>query len=102
VRRTFGGVAQFLVELYVSRTDVEGAERSIGRARSAADELTREGTPVRCLRSILVPDDETCFVLCEAGSVDDVHEAARRAALRLERVAAAVTPASGAGARSCP
>jgi hypothetical protein len=36
---------------------------------------------VRFLRSVFVPEDETCFYLYEAASVDDVREAARRAAL---------------------
>lgn len=56
----------------------------------AAAELTREGTPVRCLRSIFVPEDETCFLLCEAGSAAAVLETAQRAALTFERIAEAV------------
>jgi hypothetical protein len=59
-------------------------------ARDASEELTREGTAVRFVRSVFVPEDETCFCLYEAGSVDVVREAARRAALAFDRVAAAV------------
>lgn len=83
-------MAEFVVECYVSRTDAGAVERGAERARLAAEELTREGTPVRYLRSIFVPEDETCFFMCEAGSADAVREAARRAALPFERVAEAV------------
>ena len=80
-------MAEFLVELYVSRTDPDAVGRDAERARTASAELTREGTPVRFLRSIFVPEDETCLFLFEAGSVDVVREAARRAALSFEHLA---------------
>ena len=88
-------MTEFLVELYVSRTDVHAVERGAERARLAAEELTREGTSVRYLRSIFVPEDETCFCLYEAATADAVHEVARRAALRFERVARAITDSKG-------
>jgi hypothetical protein len=53
--------------------------------------LCLEGTPVRYLRSIFVPEDEICFLLYEAGSADAVREAALRARLPVERVAAVIT-----------
>jgi len=84
-------VAEFLVELYMSRTEPLAAEQGAARARLVAEQLTREGTPVRCVRSIFVPDDETCFYLYEAASADDVRVAAERAGLPVERVAEAVT-----------
>ena len=83
-------MAEFLVELYVSRTDPDAVGRDAERARTASAQLTREGTPVRFLRSIFVPDDETCFFLFEAAGVDDVREAARRAELSFEHVAETV------------
>lgn len=79
-------MAEFLVELYVSRTDAAAAAQGAERARLAALELTREGTPVRYLRSIFVPEDETCLYLYEAASADAVRIAAERAALSFERV----------------
>ena len=91
-------MAEFLVELYVSRSDSAAVQAGAERARLAAEELTREGTPIRWLRSIFVPDDETCFFLYESGSAEAVREAARRAALPFERVAEAVThPSSRLG-----
>ncbi|MEJ7791881.1 MAG: nickel-binding protein [Gaiellaceae bacterium] len=83
-------MAEFLVELYVARTDAAGAERNGKSARRAAEELTREGVEVQYVRSIFVPDDETCYLLFEARSADVVREAARRADLPFDRVAEAV------------
>jgi hypothetical protein len=80
-------MAEFLVELYVSRVDAAAAQRDAERTRLAAEELTREGTPVRYVGSIFVPEDETCLLLCDAGSAEAVREAARRAGLAFERVA---------------
>ena len=81
-------MAEFLVELYVSRVDADGAEREAQRARRAAAALTAEGQPVRLVRSIFVPEDETCFLLVEADTAEAVHETAMRAAVRFERVLA--------------
>jgi Protein of unknown function (DUF4242) len=83
-------MAEFLVELYVSRGDGAAVERGAARARVAAEELTSEGRPVRYLRSIFVPEDETCFYLCEACSADAVREVARRATLPFEHVSEAM------------
>ena len=47
--------------------------------------------PVRWLRSIFVPEDETCFFLYEAETAEQVEEAARRAAISYEHIAEAQT-----------
>jgi hypothetical protein len=83
---------EFIVELYRSRTDAATIAADAEGARRAAEELTREGTPVRLLRSIFVPDDETCLLLYEAASAAAVGAAAMRAGLRYERVAEAIEP----------
>ncbi len=95
-------MAEFLVELYVSRADAVAVERDAARTRLAAEQLTQEGMPVRYLRSIFVPEDETCFFLCEAASVEAVRETARRAALSFERIAEAVAPSSTEEVDRCP
>jgi hypothetical protein len=82
-------VNEFLVELYISCAEPDGVRRRAERVRKAAVELTAAGTPVRFLRSIFVPAEETCLFLFEAASMDAVREAARRAALRLDHVAEA-------------
>jgi hypothetical protein len=83
-------MAEFLLELYVSRGDPAAVERTAERARAAADALTEEGVPVQYVRAIFVPEDETCFFLYEAGSIDAVREAARRAGWGCERVTEAL------------
>ncbi|HKP18499.1 MAG TPA: nickel-binding protein [Gaiellaceae bacterium] len=87
----------FLVELYLSRTDLAAVERRAERARLAAEALSREGTPVRYVGSIFMPEDETCFLLYEAGRAQDVEEAARRAAVPVERLAEVLTEGRGPG-----
>ena len=77
-------MAEFLVEMYVSRANGS-------RVQLAADALTRAGTALRCVRTIFVPEDETSFLLLEAASVDDVRDAARNADITLARVSEAVT-----------
>ena len=48
------------------------------RARTAAERVNSDELPVRFLRSIFVPDDETCFHLFE-GTAAAVAEALSRA-----------------------
>ena len=77
--------------------DGAAVARGDERARIAAEELTREGSSIRFLRSIFVPEDETCFYLCEAASVEVVTELAQRAALPFEHVAEALAAPRGDG-----
>lgn len=86
---------EFLVERYVSQTDEGSVTRDADDALAASVEMTREGTPVRYLRSIFVPEDETCFLLYEAGSADAVRKAALRAGLTFERITAATVQPKG-------
>ena len=79
-------MSEFIVEVYVPRT---GAVGTAG-VREAAEEHTRSGTPVRYLRAILVPEDETCYLLFDAGCVDDVRAVVTRAAVPFERISAAI------------
>jgi hypothetical protein len=88
-------VAEFLLEQYVSRADGDAVERGQERARIAAEELTQGGTPIRFVRSIFVPEDETCFFLYEAASVEAVRELAKRAALPFARVTEACAAPQG-------
>jgi len=89
-------MAEYLVELYVSKAGAEDLRDAVVRARAAAEEVTREGTAVRCLRSIFVPEDETHFLLYEAASAAAVAAATTRAGMDLARIAEAVDGASPA------
>ena len=83
-------MTEYLVELYVSRSDALAVERGAERARLAAEEQTRQGNPVRYLRSIYVPEDETCFLLFEAATSESVRAAALLAELPFERLCTAI------------
>lgn len=83
-------MTDFLLELYVPRTSLDEVAHGAERTRVAADELTREGTPVRYLRSLFIPEEETCFHVCQAACADDVRRAAQRAELPFERVIEAI------------
>ncbi len=82
---------EYLIELYVARTDAPVVSERCQSARTAAEELTRRGTAVRFRRSIFVPDEETCFVLFEAESPEAVRDAARLGGLPSDRVSSAIT-----------
>jgi hypothetical protein len=84
-------VAEFVVELYASRVDPHQVERTIERARGAADELRSEALDIGFIRSLFVPDDETCLLLFEAASVVTVREAMERAGIAFERITEAVS-----------
>jgi hypothetical protein len=81
-------MTEFIVELYVPRNDCDAVAAAASRLRKAAAELTAEGRAVQLVRSIFVPTDETCFLLIEGGSADDVRETARRAGVSVDSVAA--------------
>jgi ubiquinone/menaquinone biosynthesis C-methylase UbiE len=91
-------MAEYLVELYVAHGDHVLAQRHVAQAERAGVEMSGDGWAVRYLRSIFVPEDETCFLVYEADSADLVADAVRRAGLRLEHVSAAITSAAGATA----
>ena len=82
-------MTEFLVELYVPRGESDAAAGAARRARRAALEISRQGARVSFVRSIFVPDDETCFHLFEADTADAVREVASRAELVYERIAEA-------------
>jgi uncharacterized protein DUF4242 len=57
--------------------------------RSASERLKRAGVPVRFVRSIFVPEDDTCFHLYQAASAGAVREAAENAGTGFRRIHAA-------------
>lgn len=81
----------YLVETYLARGEAgERVAREL-RARSAAEELTRESARVRFDHSIHVPEDEICFFLFDAPSGRDAALVAQRAGLEPIRVVEAVS-----------
>jgi hypothetical protein len=81
----------YLVETFLQRGSAGERTARERRARSAAEELTREQTPVRFDRSIYVPEDEICFFIFDAASGCDAALVAQRARLDAIRVVEAVS-----------
>ena len=84
-------MAEYLIELYVAHGDQDTARQYAARAELTATELTRAGRSVRCVRSIFVPEDDTCFLLYEADSADLLAEVMSRAGLRHEHISTAIS-----------
>jgi hypothetical protein len=76
----------YLVETYLARGDAGGRAAHERRARSVAEELTRQGTSVRFDRAIHVPEDEICFFVFDAPSSLEAELVAERAGLDHLRV----------------
>lgn len=95
-------MGEFVAEQYLSRTDEGAAERAASAARGAAAQLTREGAPVRLVRAIFIPEDETCIHLYETDRIETVRRVASRAALCFERVSEAVSEPGASGSAGDP
>jgi len=88
-------VPSYLVETFLARGLAGERTARERRARAAADELTRERTPVRFEHSIHVPEDEICFFVFDAGSSRDAALVAQRARLEPLRIVEAVSSRKG-------
>jgi hypothetical protein len=71
----------YLVETFLPRGAAGERMARERRARSAAEELTRQGTRVRFDRTIHVPEDEICFFVFDARSGREAALVAQEAAL---------------------
>lgn len=85
-----GAGRTYLVEHYLPRGGATGLSHAAGRIRAATERLTRAGASVQLLSSLYVPEDESWLVLYEGSSRESVVEAAREAAIPVERVVEAV------------
>src|SRR5262245_38812474 len=83
----------YLVETFLPRGAARERAARERRARSTAEELTRDGTRVRFDRMIHVPEDEICFFVFDAASGRDAALAAEVAELGPLRVVEAVSSA---------
>jgi hypothetical protein len=81
----------YLVETFLPRGVPGERTARERRARSAAEELARQGTRVRFDHSIHVPEDEICFFVFDARSGRDAALAAARARLDPFRVVEAIS-----------
>jgi hypothetical protein len=81
----------YLVETFLARGQAGERAACERRARSAAEELTRERKRVRFERSIHVPEDEICFFVFDAPSGREAALVAQHAGLDAIRVVEAVS-----------
>jgi Nickel responsive protein SCO4226-like len=72
-------VPEYLVELYSAAGPDSAALAALGG-----------GTPVRYLRSIVIPGDETCLHLVVADSIEQVARACEQAGLHADRIVEAI------------
>jgi hypothetical protein len=90
---------EFVTEQYIPASGGAQALARADAARRAAEQLAGEGAPVEFVRSIFIPEDETCILVFRADSIELVRAAAARASLRLDHIVEAVTRESTGGAQ---
>jgi hypothetical protein len=76
-------LSRYLVEMAAPSGGWQELQQLTARARAAAEEMCGEGLAVRFLRSIYVPEDQSCFFLYEADSIETVSQAGSRAQLEI-------------------
>jgi len=80
----------YVVETYRPRLSREQLSSFEQRLRRAAEIVSRSGTPVEHVRSVHIPEDETCFHFFEATSADAVGAAGEQAGLVFDRITEAL------------
>ena len=88
--RREGGTATYIVECFWPGVTEEKMDVAAARARWSAEELTRAGSPVRYVGSILVPVDEIVFFQFDGDSADAVRKASEQAGIPFERIVESV------------
>ncbi len=87
-------VATYVIETYVSRTRTGELDAATSRLRAAVSSVASADGPVRHVRSFFVPEDEMCFHVVEAPSIEVTAEISERAGISPERIVEA-KPATG-------
>ncbi len=81
---------RFLVELRPADTEYDDIRLIGERCREACARLERDGTSVRLLRSVFVPEDGSCLLVYEAETASAVADAVARADIGATRVVEAI------------
>jgi len=76
----------YMVERHLPGITQDQLIAAAGRAKEASARMTRQGTPVRYLRSTFVPGDEKCYCLFEGSSKEAVEAAQTRAGIPFEHI----------------
>jgi hypothetical protein len=85
---------RYLAELYIPASSALADVAA--KARAGAEHAAATGAQIRFLQAIFVPQDESCFVLYQAGTPDEVSTAGTFAGLVFDRIMPAICePAEG-------
>jgi hypothetical protein len=77
---------EYMVERHLPGITPEQLTAAAARAKSVTAEMTKQGKPVRYLRSTFVPSEERSFCLFEAPTSEHVREANELAQIPLQRI----------------
>jgi hypothetical protein len=80
----------YLVEHYWPGITAEAFRSAAEQVRTAAEAMSRDGTPIRYRHSTMVPADEAAFCVFDAASAELIEQLYARAGVRFERIVAAV------------
>jgi hypothetical protein len=81
---------KYIVEAYVPTSRTASLRNHNVRLRTAAEEMAAEGTAIRYMNTLFIPEEEICFFVFEASSPEDVAEVSRRAEIGYERIVRAL------------
>ena len=90
----------YLAEFYLPGHDVNLASLA-KQARSAAEQASRAGPPVRFIKAIHAPTDESCFAIYQADTPTAVTTAGALAGLTFDHIAEVTTQPTHEGAMDC-
>ena len=82
---------QYVVERHLPNFTGEQLAAAAKRAKQTTLAMTREGMPVRYLRSIFIPGEDKCYCLFEGESAESVLQANQRADLPVQSISEALS-----------
>ncbi len=85
----------YLVERYWPGVTIERLLQALERSHRVTAEMSNEGTRVRDISSILIPDEEVVFSVYEGPSAAAVRELNERADIPVSRIAEAIAVTGG-------
>jgi hypothetical protein len=90
-------VPYYLIEVYIPRAIAHEADSTGRRLRAAIDVFQGEDVEIRFVRTMFLPEDETCFHVVDAPSRAEMQQLCERAGLSSRvRVVSAIEDPSGA------
>jgi hypothetical protein len=87
----------YLAEFYLPGHDIDLAGLA-KQARNAAEQASRAGPPVRFIKAIHAPQDESCFAIYEADTPTAVTTAGALAGLTFDHIVEVTTQPTHDGA----